>query len=696
MQHKFLIPLTVLCAAIMSACGGGGSSSTSVADVVLDGSFGKGLYRGADVQAYEVVNGNLVPTGSKTTTSLVDGSYSLSLKPTTNPVVIEMTTNASTTMLDELNGFAPVNTKPNTKMRSMVFDLKSSTSVQGNLFTEMAVESAAKAAGGLTPEVIASAKVLVQQATGIDPFAVKTIASSTATMDGSQEKLMTLQTAMMLASAAKATGGCQDAAGVNDPTGVSCLITELNAKASLTSNAGSYEMSNPAVLQGYLKTKIADLEAYVPPPSTVPANTQFLNSMKTKATVVKSALPDTIVPVSASTAKEQQGLDAFLQAMRTGFNEAEKTITLRKNSAKVRLDQYVFKHLGDGLNILGESMNACTNNSGTLTCTTTAPSIFSGATSGYTFSYSVTADGLRAPTYGAAVYKISGNITASYSTDTGLGSAVITATKALADGSKTLSEFSINFSGSGIKKDSLSATVSVNALTVKGYDQAVGSTKWGQVSLTGFSLTANRPSVGGLATLTLTAPLTLSTSDGDLINGKITNLVAKEKITNMRYTGSKDVYPVSLDASIDVAVKEGALLGIAMTASQNIDSYNPDLSSTESNPANGNVWVSFKLADNVSVSLSGSKTAYDKSNMEVKVTSSGNWINMAAKTKRANLLIDDETLDGDIVVTSSGAYNAKLRKSGGQMVGEIYNGTEKIGTVDNGIVKVAGVEVSLR
>ena len=416
--------------------------------------------------------------------------------------------------------------------------------------------------------------------------------------------------------------------------------------------------------------------------------------MKSNASVVAATMA---VPtaISATDASNRQGLDKFLQAMRSGFNDADATIKARNEAAKVRLDKFVFDHVGDGLKVLGDAMNACSTTSGTLVCTTGGTSIFTAASSGYTFTYDVTINGLLAAT-SAPTYKIAGTVSASLNSDTGAASATITATKTKISDSSKMSEINLVFSGSGIKKDSLSGSVSLSAFTIKAYDQTASSTKWAQLSLTGSSLSASRPSVGGLGTITLVAPLTFTTSDGDLVSGKINSLIGQEKVTNLPYNGSKDMYPTSVNLSLDLAVKEGALLGLSLVASQNIDAYNPDLPSSATNQENGSVLLKFKLADNVSADLTATKSTYDKTNFDMKITSNGNWIDLAGKTKRTNLAVNNETLDGDIVVTSSGPYTANLRKSSGRVQGEILKSGQQIGVVVDDVIKVGGVEVSIR
>jgi hypothetical protein len=106
----------------------------------------------------------------------------------------------------------------------------------------------------------------------------------------------------------------------------------------------------------------------------------------------------------------------------------------------------------------------------------------------------------------------------------------------------------------------------------------------------------------------------------------------------------------------------------------------------------------FNLADNVTIAMTGSKvaTSRNETNVSVKITSNGNWINVAGKTTRPSDSTS-ESIDGSLQVTSSGVYTATLTKSNnGQIGGTISKAGQQIGVVENGIIKVAGVEVSLR
>ena len=106
LKKLFLISIIFL----LSSCGGGGGGSsassptsapTPTGSLSISGVAAKGALIGADVQAYEVVNGVLVAYGSPVKTNS-DGGYTLSNLPaTTNPVVVKVIVNSSTTMRDE-------------------------------------------------------------------------------------------------------------------------------------------------------------------------------------------------------------------------------------------------------------------------------------------------------------------------------------------------------------------------------------------------------------------------------------------------------------------------------------------------------------------------------------------------------------------------------------------------------------------
>jgi hypothetical protein len=146
-MKKVIYALGTLATATLVACGGGGGGGgvAPITTFSITGSAAKGILKMADVQAYELVSGKLVQYGSPTTTNN-SGEYTLTLASTTNPVLISITTNSNTKMLDEttvVNGqFAEVTAPKDLVLRTMVADLTAPADVQANPFTEMAIAGA--------------------------------------------------------------------------------------------------------------------------------------------------------------------------------------------------------------------------------------------------------------------------------------------------------------------------------------------------------------------------------------------------------------------------------------------------------------------------------------------------------------------------------------------------------------------------
>ena len=124
MKRKIQSALTLSVVALLAACGGGSSSGPST--VNLTGNAAKGILIGAEVSAYEVVNGQMAPKALATAKTGADGSYTLAIAPTSNPVIIKVTAGAGTKMKDEsqVNGdgsFVEVTLTAPLEMRSFVW-----------------------------------------------------------------------------------------------------------------------------------------------------------------------------------------------------------------------------------------------------------------------------------------------------------------------------------------------------------------------------------------------------------------------------------------------------------------------------------------------------------------------------------------------------------------------------------------------
>jgi len=325
MRCRNIMCMALLISAV-SACGGGGGSNgcsilgaalgsgvssscnassttepTPVAPVAnqvdLYGSFGKGLLAYAQVQAYELIDGKLVALGTKTSTN-TDGNYILiGLRATNNPVVVELSTTDTTTMLDEtlplVNGkfqntaIAPA---PGTKIRTAALSLQYSAVLAGSPLTEMAV-SAAESTGTFNAESLGAGKAIMQQMVGFDPFTTAVV-DANAAMTANQQKLMVLMAAMM--QDAK-TRSCEA-----DKSGLACLITELNKQMAMAkSTDNSYYLVAGSMVRNTIQAKVTALSS-----ASLPAS-PFLTLTKQQIPVVQASMTASVQGITSVSVAER-------------------------------------------------------------------------------------------------------------------------------------------------------------------------------------------------------------------------------------------------------------------------------------------------------------------------------------------------------------------------------------------------------
>ncbi len=665
----------------MAACGGGGGGggggvTSSSSTVEVNTGFSKGLFLNADVQAYEVRSGQLAAIGAKGDTGPT-GVVKLNLPQTTNPVIIEMTTRANTVMLDETQGFTPVTPKVGTKIRTLLTDVSGTNAITayGNLFTEMTVAGAANSAGGLSADSLTASRALIEQTVGFNPFSTKAIASSSESMSPDQMKLMTLSTALMFN--AKSTP-C-----VGDSLGLTCEINRLNGNVQMTSANGSYGLSNGAALVNDLSQKVTSM-----PTSTVP----FVNQVKSNAAVVTASLS---VPtaVSASSLSDARDLKGFLNGMRDALIQTSNTLNDRTNEAKLRLDRYIISGTGDGTEIVSTllSDNCSVSDTGAFTCQTNNTGLTSNGT-GYNFAFALNSSNVRVPVTSPSVaYRASGTVSFTFNQAQGTLNISVNGSK-VTSSARPVSDVNFSLQATGLSDGALIQNVTLTSLNAKLYDQASGSSKWARIGLDNLNLNISRNSAGGLSTTTLSAPIALTTSEGDSFTGTLNNLTIKEKSVS----GVTSQYPISADVSLNVNSRLGAILGINLVATQDITNYNPDLPSSSGNQPNMSALLTLFLQGNETLRLTQTKTVYDRTSYVFRLTANSSTITISGITKRANLTLEEETPFGDFEVTSTGAYRALVRRqNSGSTSGEIFKGDTQIGVIQNGVAKVGGIEISL-
>jgi len=674
MFRKLLLTALV---SVMVGCGGagGGSNGTNGSTNALTGVAAKGLLSGADVQAFEVTSSGLVAIGTVKKTG-TDGSYSLADLPiTANPVIVKITVNASTTMLDEITGQtinAGRDLPVGFSMRSFVPDLTTSNEVHIQPFTELAIAAAESSGKALSGETLSAGKEVVVQLLGVSPFSIKPRdPAEVSTMSNDEKKMM-----LFLA------GVAQDSktASCSNSTGTSCALEKLKSEVKI-----SYDPATKTAIPD--PTKMATLKAKVDNQVTT-AKTELTSKRPGPfATAMNSTATTTGLPGTVNVAESlvRDGLEGFITSMRTGFATAEKSIKDRAAKIESRIKNATLDSVKDGFD-LG---NILKYNCSKITKTTT-PSQFICSSSSPQTTFTKTADGKYSFTHHEQAI-IPGSIQNPnlQTVYTGEISYELTNSQYLvkvkASGTylgKKLADFDIQLK----VIDSLTEeSVEFVKFDATRWDQATGSNLYATVSLVGLRFSQN-PSDSTM-TITGTVPIKVSTSDGDGFSGSISDV-------KLRETASGG-YPYQLTLKGALFAKEGNLVNLEILVKRS-STYDDSSADSSSNFEDAYANIIIDLADNVSLGIEADEISLTDTSLNVKVTSNKNWIKLSATEVKNLTSFKTSIKDNTVKVTSSGEYSATLVKSNGQYNGDLFKGTSKIGEISNGIIKTGGREISLK
>jgi hypothetical protein len=723
-MRKILLTATIL---LVAACGGGGGGSSSNNTITnpltgnnpltgtntLSGVASKGLLSGADVQAFEVTSNNrLVAIGTAKKTG-TDGSYSLADLPTTvNPVIVKVTVNATTTMLDEISGLtikAGRELPVGFSMRSFVPDMTDNKEVHIQPFTELAISAAESSGLDLSGETLSAGKDLVVQLLGVSPFTIKPRDPADASdMDSDEKKMMLFL-----------SGVAQDSktASCSSSTGTACALEKLKTEVKISYDPATKSSTPDTAKIASLKSKVDAQVTTAKTELTKNGSSAFATAMN--STVVTTALP-TVVNVAE--AQQRDSLDSFISIMRSGFNAAEKTINDRATSVENRIKNVVTNSIQDGFDITN-ILNNCTKISRTtstsqFTCKNSTNLIFPT-------NFTKTGDGKYTYEHYQQAY-IKGSIRD-----------VNNKTKYVGDISfeSVNNQYLVKMTASGTYKDKKYADLKIDLKATESateesfefvkfeatiYDQAVNSNLSGTVSLSG--LKVSQDPTDKTQTIKGSAPIKVTTSDGDGFSGSISDI-------KLRQTDN-DGTPDQLKLNGAVFTKDGNLFNLDL-AWKKSEAYSNLEPVSARNYEDVYTAIAIKLADNVNIDFeldelppiftncNSGYTIYSDADVNVKITSNKNWIKLSAVTAFAGggvFLItspgtsvpssdiicsrhwseSSDFKDNTIKVTSSGEYSAVLVKTNGKYVGNLLKGTTKIGEISDGIITTGGREISLR
>jgi len=271
--HGAWRPLTLLAAASLVACGGGGStdngtgstSAATAATISLNGVASKGLVAGARVTAHPVrSDGSIdVATVLGSADSDASGRYQLRFDAVQDhPYVIRVAAreDGSTTHLDEVAGAAqPL--PAGFVMRALYTPHQSgevSATASLTPFSEMAVSAAERASGGVTAANAAQATAAVTQLLGFDP--TQTTPRTVAAAASADEQTLAV---LLTAVSALAHDGALGCTSASDGERTQCIVDTLARSASsstiqLSVRTGASTTDVSAALKAALTKVLSD------------------------------------------------------------------------------------------------------------------------------------------------------------------------------------------------------------------------------------------------------------------------------------------------------------------------------------------------------------------------------------------------------------------------------------------------------
>lgn len=696
---------------LMSACSGGGGGggfggggtnldngqpvATEPSTVSISGTFSKGLFLNAVVQAYELIDGRQVPLGQPTRTDKSSGWYTLkNLPKTSNPVVVLMQTDEQSLMLDEsqpkVGGFQSVKPPVGTSMRVLGVNLQKHQILHGNVMTEVAAHVAQSKSWSADGVVVGLA--LVNNLLGFNPANAEGASEisyplNSYSLTEDQINLLAIGRSLM-----QATPGC------GQEHLITCRLRQLQERSAIEGNS----------LVGY---RFKDLAGYI---------SQVLDESLLNDTCVdqnqncwawspvywahrriKTQINKPQIGVTVASANRVLGISHFIDTLRNGLNASIRQMQSILDDGKHRLDQMMFDRAGEGFRVLSSGLNNCLDGLD-FTCAVGGASIFTSkqADGTYRFEYLADAAGVRvvgtshASNQYKGTFRVVSNANGTFSISL-VGDQYKVANGIVRDQKRA--SIRLAASGLGLVDNSNDIRLSLDAYDVSIFDELRADQSI-RLNLGGGTLQWLRDNASSVGTLTLSnAALTIESSDGDLFKGTIDILKFKQKrvVANLE---DSDWMPAYLEANWNAKLKEGDLMRISLLAEQKNGGVYwgqemlPDWG-REKRPERVVFEVDLPNQQKFNLNL------YSDRMSPVSLTwrydnGSDQYLKVEA-TAPADAIGSRQIQNAK--VTSSGPYRVDIDRLGvgASLQANVYQGDSKIGIIQYGVLQLGGMEVSL-
>lgn len=675
----------------LAACGGGGGSggSPETPTVNLTGTAGKGLLIGADVRAYEVISGTQSQTAWGTTRTGTDGRYVLKGAPTNNPIVVVVTTNSSTLMLDESQPqtdgtFRQISAAPDLKLRSFVEALNQNDSVQVNPLTETAIALALNAQDssgariGLTKNSLLAAKQIAQQLapSGVNPFAIALPSRTSDLLDNNVAKMGLMMTGLIQNARDEATS-CALQCQVEKLAQNTSMTLDTSGKGSIATDKSKVMLAQKVALLTIGQTVLANSDSLSP---------ELRTSTKTTADgAVTQALTDGISGTAMATAdyEKQFGLPSFIETLRSSFKTTQVKLQTAKESLETKYHGLTLQGLDKLSSIVSTVIADCVTGKTQFSCTKTSGSNVTWIVDGGDWVGTATS---------SEGYIVSGRVHGTVSQDSSVQITLVSGT--IKDGTKTLVDIK-NVTGTVAASSTSSAGKATLNGSVQVFDQALGSDLAITLALSNMEITADTT----LKTFNLKGQLDLTSNKNDALTGTIDSSGVIRTLTQTYY-GYNSAYTYSYTdnyttkASFSLMAKEssqGEILALNANGSQALH----DMTQVESwiNYPTYDITASATLAANTKLTVTAKRPGKNTLTQQIEVQSGVNKLSLSGQfgsctggycgydstqwcSMQLGALLCTDTL---FLSANDGTYTATVKKSSTGITADLYKGNSSTG-----------------
>ena len=731
---KIFVRIIITLSVILQSCGGGIDSSEMNAlknDITIYGTASKGILQGAIVQVSSVPKSitSPVPIGIATNTK-TDGSFAIgSIQNSSDPLLISITSNSSTKMLDEtkepVNGLFPLalHAPPiGFRLRTLIPNSMVSQITNISPLTEFATMLAASATKGTsTNNINLSRMYLINTLNGLDPFFTKPVNGNVTILNNDQQKLMLLLIALQKrANDLVSNGNTCKINNVSDLSGLTCLMKEISEFAVMNvSTSGDATFPNSFAFTNYLEKVLQNLE------NDLSINqSSFYQSVKNQS--ISFQIVNQVKLIDANNATK---LDAFINGIRLGLFNAQQLLNTANTKLINDYNAIVIDKVADIGILVHTLFSQCASNesrTGSLvngfTCTdinntlSFTPSIASSISSNsnkspgnnsYSFVYKIpssdvntlrTLEGIIA----GGVFPTQGNGSLSFTADEYLCNKTLPGNSTCSK-KQRLTSIKINGLANNIQQSRAtffdSASFSLPLFLITQY--SINNTSNENIDLSGLNLQINNKQVTGSGSYTYTNTF------GDTIKGSITNFAG---LIYQTYNSSDPQNPnvriVPNTANIDLSISTNTLTAIVahLVFKNSLPlNFNPFINSNVQLPNTYPVLTStLSLPNNISISLTCNQPTTTTRVYDVKLNTPNGFMDFKATKSETPIgssvsLPFGVTSDG-ITVTSSSTFNAKLYEdNNGNLIGNIFDGTSQIGSLaNNGLITINGNVISIK